>query len=376
MGRYGSNIRRIAQTDELTGRIRQAEQKISLLDKAEIPGARAIAYASGVTAAGSPGVTNPDQNGTPDNTGIFTDKNPMDKNGIDDTTTDGDDLLDGSKQLQKGEDVGAIRLKDCDSGERIDVRFNTGANEGESKFKHPPGWGTTAPQTDPSYLAGSVWTLSSGGTAYFGNSFNALVSAFKTAIPYLYCYTIEGGLVSSLTPDAGDALIQFTNTARTVGQAPVGGVQYAYISSGTPAGGQYGRVVCGTVAGDTTACAAAPPPQYTTWQEQDAATPHQLAFSAADGGFVSSSYDDGVPRKFDNDVGSGRGLNNLNLCTPTGDEVVVSALSDGTFTYFAQDGFGAPATDAKILHFDSDGKYLDILREDEYDYLKTTDITS
>jgi len=77
-----------------------------------------------------------------------------------------------------------------------------------------------------------------------------------------------------------------------------------------------------------------PTPQYTSWQDQEPTTPHQLAFSANDGGFVSSQYDEGLPAKFKNDVGSERGMNNLKLCTPTGNAVVVSALRDGTFAYF------------------------------------------
>lgn len=372
MGRYGDNIRRIAQTDDLNSRILQAEQKITELEKAAIPGARAIAYPSGLLQTGSPGATNPDNNGAPDDSSLFPNRDDINANGIDDTTTDGDSLINGGKQLQPGEDPGAIQLKDCETNERIDVRFNTGANEGESKFKHPDGWDVDGPQVDPSYLEGSVWTLSSGGTSYFSNNFNGLVSAFQIAGPFTYCYSIEGGLVSKLSPDAGDDLIQFTNTERTIGQSPIGGVQYQYTGNTTVSTGQYGRILCGSVTGTEAACAEPAPPQYTNWQEQDPETPHQLAFSAQDGGFVSSRFDSGIPSKFENLVGSGRGLNNLNLCTPEGEEVIVSALSDGTFAYFAQDGFGAPATDAKILHFEKDGKFKDILREDEYEYFKST----
>jgi hypothetical protein len=126
------------------------------------------------------------------------------------------------------------------------------------------------------------------------------------------------------------------------------------------------------MAGDTTACAASPPEAYGSWQDNVPGTPHQLAFSSSDGGFVSSSYDTTIPSKFSNIAGSGKGLNNLKLCTPSGEQVVVSALSDGSFAYFKEDGFGLPETDAKIFHFDSKGKYKDLIRADEYNYLKST----
>ncbi len=375
MGRYGNNIRRIAQTDELNERIRQAEQRLNILDKAAIPGARAIAYPSGSVQNGSPGATNPDKNGSPDEDNT-TSKSPIDKAGLDDNTTDGDDLLTGDKVLQKGEDPGAIALKDCESGEAIDVRFNTGANEGEAKFKHPDGWSTTGPQLDPSYTEGRVWSLFASPNNYYSNNFDGLISAYQSGGGWTYCYTIVGGLVAKLSPDAGDALIQFTNTVRTIGQAPVGGVQYAFQAYAAATGvgpSKYGQQDCGLDApDDAAACSADPPTVYDNWQEQDPSYKHQLAFSAQDGGFVSSSWDEGLPAKFRNDVGSGKGLNNIQLCTNDGEEVVISALRDGTFAYFKEDGFGFPEADAKIFHFDSSGKYLDTIREDEYEDLRST----
>ncbi len=377
MSRYGNNIRRIAQTDELSGRVLQAEQRLNVLDKAGIPGGRAITYpGGGGVQTGSPGTTNPDKNGSPDQNDT-TKKGPMDTAGKDDNTTDGDSILNGTKVLQKDEDPGALALKDCDSGELIDVRLNTGANPSESKFKHPEGWGVAGPQNDPSYTSGRVWKIISGATSLYSNNFDDIIAA-RSALDGTTSYGVGPAptyVIQSTPASYGSTIIQFSTAGQTIGNPVSGGTQYllqAYAAGVAIPNGRVGQQDCGLTVDSNVACAADPPPQYSNWQEQDPDYKHQLVFSAQDGGFVSSSYDDGLPAKFRNNVGGGKGLNNVKLCTADGNEVVVSALSDGTFAYFEEDGFGMPQEDAKIFHFSKEGKYQDLLRPDEYGHLRST----
>ena len=373
MSRYGDNIRRISKTKELEDLLRDAQQRIKILDKAAINGKRGVAYNTEdgsylLSQNGGVGNTSPNKLG--DNGSLYG-NNP--NGGLDDNSVTGDSLLANTPNV--GEDIGAIQLKDCDTDEPIDVRFNTAGNVGEAIFKHPENWGVNGESpSESSYLAGSVWTLFSGVTGYFSNSFGGLLTAFMNASGWAYVYTIEAGVVSSLTPSAGDALIQFTNTVRTIGQAPIGGVQYVYTSGPSVGAGQYGRVVCGTYAGDTTACDAAAP-VYSSWQAQDPTVRHQLAFNSANGGFFSSQYDSGIPSNFANPIsnsdytviGNKPGLSKLQLCTDTDVPVVVEALKNGEIVFFEDDGFGAPdITTYPIKKFDKDGKYVGTITPDEY----------
>lgn len=366
MARYGNNIRRIAQTEALFERIRQAEQQITLLEKAGIPGARAIAYPTS-TSSGAPGVTAPTREDSPDARNV-TDRSTLEGGGIDDNTNDGDDILNGDKTFEKGEDAGAIRLKDCESGEEIDIRFNTGGNDGESVFKHPEGWNVDGPQ---GFAPGwEDWVLGiyyTGAGTYF--------SSTDAPTPELLVEESVGYVHPSLNYSVTDVRDVIINSTAN------GGTYQAYLDwsdTSSPsntgwvtAGFTYSTNNCGVETG-TPRCPVAAPEAYENWQEQDPDFVHQLAFSAKDGGFVSSQYDDGLPLKFRNDVGSGRGMNNLNLCTLDGNQVGVSALTDGSFAFFEEDGFGFPEEDAKIFHFDSNGKYQDLLRDDEYRNLRST----
>jgi hypothetical protein len=375
MSRYGDNIRRIAQVEILSESVREARQRLTILAKAAIPGQRAIAYPN-ITQKGSPGVTNPNQDGSPDPKDP-TDKNPLDNHGRNDDQTDGDDLINGSKVLQPDEDPGALDLKDCETGEEIDVYMNTAANDGESKFKHPDGWGILGPQIDPSYTDGLVWKIISGATAYYSNNFNGMI-ALRSAVDSSTSYSIgpaPDNVISATPASFGAERIAFSSAGQSVGANLSGGTIYdlqEYVAA-TPIGtGKFGQQDCSVTSDSNSACDEDPPTVYNTWQEQDPDYEHQLVFSAQDGGFVSSTYDDGLPAKFRNNVGSGRGINNLRLCTNEGNEVVVSALRDGTFAFFEEDGFGFPKEDAKIFHFDSNGKYVDTIRPDEYDDLRST----
>lgn len=367
MSRYGDNIRRLAEVDLLKGGIREARQRITVIDKAAIVGQRAIAYPN-VTGKGTPGVTNPDQNDNPDvpNT---TDKGPMDDHGRDEGQTDGDDLINGTKVLQPGEDPGALDLKDCETGEEIDVIMNTAANEGESKFKHPDGWSVDGePGVTPGW---EDWEL-----GFYYNGSGTYFSATDEPSPGL----LPANSIGYVNPSFLYEVTQVRNVVVSYDDdgVPIGGSYEAYLDWPDPTpDGWVGasftctKTSCASETG-TDRCPVAAPAAYETWQDQDPTYDHQLAFSAQDGGFVSSSKDEGLPAKFRNDVGSGRGLNNLRLCTNEGNEVVVSALRDGTFAYFEEDGWGFPKDDARIFHFDSDGKYKDTLREDEYEDLRST----
>lgn len=375
MARYGDNIRRIAGTDKLTDRIRQAESRLDILDKAAIPGGRAIAYPSGGTQSGSPGNTNPDKNGSPDQLDPQK-KDPGDEAGKDGKTTDGKDILNGTKVLQPGEDPGKIALKDCETGEKIDMILNAGANEGESKFQHPAGWDINGNAGNQSgydhWTLGKFWR---GSSAYFSPSGTAdgptPETGYKAAIGY------HNGTFDYDVTDArlGSGGVVYTDATHATVHA-----EYYLRWNTTPINNgwvvndqAWSQMDCGAETG-TARCIAAIPQAYSKWQQQDPTYHHQLAFSAKDGGFVSSSHDDGLPAKFRNDVGSGLGLNNVKLCTDEAvpKHVVVSALSDGTFAYFEEDGFGEPKEGAKVFHFDSAGKYKDLIRPDEYDYLKST----
>lgn len=374
MSRYGDNIRRIAKTDELRDLVRQAEQRIKILEKDGIPGQRGIAYQNS-TAVGTPGQTNPDNNGEQFRPGIFN-NNPS-KGGIDDTTTDGDALLTAGGIPDKGEDIGAIQLKDCDTGERIDVRFNTGGNTGESLFKHPTGFSNEGVAPAPSGFVevnASKWVWAGGGVTF--QSYDDAKDAAIDAEP------LADAFVDWVTDDPREAA-----TAAVVLGGDTTNTQPAVQFSVTRVGGgpDFNLSITGTncnralgVTGDTATTCALADPVATTWKQVVADTPHQLAFSAEKGGFVSSRFDADIPLNFKNPASqdtdlaiyeTGKGLSKLQLCTPDGNPVVVETLKDGTFTYFEDDGFGDPDVASPILHFDKDGKYLNTLREDEYEYL-------
>lgn len=375
MSRYGNNIRRIAQTDELLEKIRQAQQQLTIFEKAAIPGARAIAYPNGGVQSGSPGQTNPDKNGSPDKL------DPRRKDRADDgrkngTGTDGGDIVNGDLNLTPGDDPGKIKLKDCETGEPIDLILNAGANEGEAKFQHPEGWspdGTSENQQGyENWELGYYWR---GSSAYFGPSSTAGGNPYDAPTPDVGSKGGVGFRSESPAYTVTDSrLVGVTYTTPTTAQVNV--EYYLEWDTGPNTGWVlnqqvWNRFSCNDEIG-TSRCIAAIPAAYTKWQEQDPNYRHQLAFSAQDGGFVSSSHDDGLPSKFRNDVGSGRGLNNMRLCTEDGTEVTMSALTDGSFAFFKEDGFGMPDEDAKIFHFDKDGKYKDLLQKDQYNYMRST----
>jgi hypothetical protein len=376
MSRYGNNIRRIAQTDELNARIRQAEQKLNVLDKSAIPGGRGIAYPSGAGQSGSPGQTNPDKNGNPD------EKNPSDKDktdeaGKDGKTTDGGSIIDGTKVLQPGEDPGKIALKDCETNEPIDILLNSASNEGERKFQHPEGWSIDGQSENnagyDNWTLGQYWT---GSSAYFGTGSGSNQDGTADAPAPEVGYQLAIGYVNGSLYTVTDARL-VSSTVNSPTSISLSVEYYLTWTTTTSNNGwvlnpqSWDRQPCNAETG-TDRCITAIPEAFATWQDQDADYRHQLAFSSQDGGFVSSSNDKDIPAKFRNDVGSGKGLNNLRLCTEDGDEVVMSALIDGTFAYFKEDGFGQPEEDAKIYHFDKDGKYKDIIRADEYSNLRST----
>jgi len=350
MGRYSNNIRRIAQTDELKEQIRQSGLRLTELEKASIPGGRGIAYGDSLQA-GSPGSTNPDKNGSPRlrNPG---DKNDIESGGMDDTSVDVDSILNGSRVLEPGEDPGALEFKDCETGDDIDVRLNSGSNPGEAKFKHPPGWEIDGTYHTPGWAQGYMWTLLVG-SGYLDDTPGGTMDAYMAV------------LNAGIAPDAYWDRATLTFVEGTTAHA------VWYESEGAPPNNTtIIRSACVVQTGVT--CPTEDPDVPENWQAQDPDWHHQLVFSAEDGGFVSSSKDGNIPFKFRNDVGSGRGLNNVKLCTAEDEHVVVSALTDGSFAMFQEDGFGFPEENAKIFHFDSEGKFQDTIRPDEYNYLRTT----
>ncbi len=272
-----------------------------------------------------------------------------------------------------------MELKDCDTGEKIDVRIDAASNPGETKFKHPPGWSIDGQsQASAGY---DHWTLGQfwrGVSAYFWSGTPGQADAPTPEVGYKAAIGYHSGAFNYDVTDArlasGGIVYSGGGTTATVHAEYYLTWNSSPGNNGWVANDQaWSQLPCSGETG-TSRCISAIPTAYAHWQDQDATYHHQLAFSAADGGFVSSPDDSGLPSKFRNDVGSGVGLNNLRLCTNDGKQVEVSALSDGTFAYFEEDGFGGVKDGAKVFHFDSAGKYQDLIRPDEYNYLKSTNL--
>lgn len=373
MSRYGDNIRRLAKTDELKELIRQAEQRLNILDKANIPGQRGIAYPNS-SAVGTPGVTNPDNNGSQDGRSLY-DNNPNNA-GIDDTTTDGDALL-GGANMTPGKDIGAIQLKDCDTGEQIDVRFNTGGNEGETAFKHPEGFGIGDVQPTPAdvvVIGASSWVWSAGGVESYAHddAVAGAIAAEPAAGAFVAWVTLTPRAAAQAAVTAGGEATNAQPAVSFIVTRSGGGANFQLSITGTNCNREAGTTgdigtVCGTAY-----------PTASSWDEAVPGTPHQLAYNAKKGGFMSSRYDSDIPLKYKNPASTGngsvestRGLSKLELCTPDGNPVVVETLRDGSIVYYEDDGFGAPDTATnKIQRFDQDGKFVNTITEDEWNFLK------
>lgn len=411
MGRYSDNIRRIAKTQELKDLISDAAGRIKILEKASIIGKRGIAYrtydGSGVAVqVGTPGATNPDEYGdTPNQYGEYGFNGINGSGGLDDTTTDGDDLL--SNAPDKGEDIGAIELKDCTTGENIDVRFNTAGNSGEAVFKHPTGRqpdGSSAsiPSTINDWTSGTRWIYNSGGIgpsggvgtgpwATAGQALRAALDQLDTHVdgtstsyydPYVQatCSTDgHGGTTSRWSIRVTDISIS-PGTVSTMSITSQSDDIFACAGSASTTTYTITFITESCTPVDAGCPVSAPTDEeFVAERALTAAWPtgtnHQLAFNAELGGFFSSRYDPNIPLKFrrpiTNDsgvIGPVKGMGKLELCTQTDTPVVVEALRDGEIVYFEDDGFGSPdLTTNPIRIFDKDGKYKGTINEDEYE---------
>lgn len=364
MSRYGDNIRIIARTKELEEKIIKAAEQTELKLKAALAGQRGIAYYNpfsknvGSTQSGTPGQTPP--------TGGSFGGNPINTPAAGEAERDGDDLLNGTDRPKIGEDVGSIELYDCETGERIDVRFNTGSNEGEAVFKHPSGWGAdgTPPVVEGWYL-GYYWSVSGSGViTASGQQAVALAQEYQESLgsnvgAFLGYFTFPGGVATTLpSPPGGTVSVRWQDD-----NFP--GNPSFFIQE------QITLTACGGTPPPDAAdeCALTEGPLQESWA---AGTPHQLAYSVEAGGFVSSIYDPNIPEAFRNPTNNPIGApSKLQLCTEDDVPVVVEALQDGGFAYFADDGDGEPDTTTHpIQHFDKNGKFLGVISQERYNFLE------
>ncbi len=203
MSRFGDNIRKIAKTKDLEEKIIHAEEVANQALKAAIEAQRGIAYLNsatgnvGNTQTGTPGVTPPTNSGSDYPHGGGSGEAGGDG------STNGDALLDGSDRPAIGEKQGKIELKDCDTGEPIDVRFDTASNKGEAVFDGPTGWNKNTPPVYDGFELGSFWSASNpfpaqGATPeqYAIAAIKALKLAFPPPGPYDDAYYDAGSFVN------------------------------------------------------------------------------------------------------------------------------------------------------------------------------------
>lgn len=405
MSRYGDNIRRIARTKELVEQLRDAEQRIKILEKAPINGKRGISYrtldgSATVNTTGAPGQTNP--TGLGDAQPLQNSSVPGGTGGVDDKETDGDDLLQNAPN--KGDTVGAINLKDCDTGEAIDVRFDTGGNTGEAIFKHPSGrnpdgslveipdgifaweyqkrWRATGGVIGPSGgVSGGPWPTAAAALraaldqldTYVNSNSTAYYDAYNASVCHADGHTFRASRWRIRITD-----IDFSETTLTIRSAHDFSFACGAISDATNSC-TFARGSC--TVGDI-ACPALEPARpvfglekgfYPPWE---AGTTHQLAYSAEHGGFMSSALDSSIPLKYKNPIsnydftviGNTPGLSKLDLCTEDDVPVTVEVLKNGEFVYYENDGAGNPdLTTYPMQKYNSKGEYVGTITEDEYE---------
>lgn len=229
--------------------------------------------------------------------------------------------LDGSKLLQLD------GLKKCGdtSGKELKVRT-------DGFYIPPVGWDTANdPPVDPSYIAGKVWTLLTGATRLYSQTFNGLVNARK-AVDLSTAYATSGGFVTSLNPTEGDNILFSLNPGGHVGDptGPLGGTAYVFQAGNSIGAGQYGQVDCGTYPGDTAECAAAAP-TATQWPITGT---YQLSLQS-NGQFMPNQYDSEVPIEYSTPRST------LSACTTSGTPVQLTPIKGGGFAFYETSGGNA-----------------------------------
>lgn len=367
MSDYGDNLRKITRYDELKKLIKQAQQTADQAEKLAIEARRSITYINPITQAvqgatqGAVGVVKPtglggkfgdatatgltegatsaalDALATAGETSGLAEDKP--DNSQRDGYYDAQSLLDGQKDeygkippvsaaiASASEVVRSITgLKD-DTGRNIILHTVDAAlqmlapDDRESSFADGG--------IDPTYTAGKTWFVNRG-TGYFGPSFDTVVAEVNKALG-TQCYAISGGLISSLSPSAGDN-ITFAAPGLMVG-APNSGTNADFQAPGVINPGFYGQQDCGLNPGDTVSCLASAP-RITNWATDLGYT--QLGWlTPLSGGispyayplmgrWVAHVYEQGVPQKYRD------GLSTLNLFLADGTTAVtVQPLENG-----------------------------------------------
>lgn len=146
------------------------------------------------------------------------------------------------------------------------------------------------PPVRQSYTAGKIWALEHGASTLIAQTFYDLVALGQSSIAaHVYSYNSGTGLVTSVgTPQVGDNILFSGNGSGTVGTstASLGGTEY---TQGLLGVGHYGQYACGTVSGDTSVCALAPPVEK-AWPKTGL-----VVRSLYLGVFTTSPYDQEAP---------------------------------------------------------------------------------
>ncbi len=178
-------------------------------------------------------------------------------------------------------------------------------NSTDIASRYPPqdSWDdANSPPILQSFDSGLVWTLISGITQLFDQTFYGLINQ-REAIGPTKAYSIVGGFVSSLTPSPED-LIQFSsNLSGTIGMssAALGGTQYAftiYNPTSTIPISHYGQQDCGLDLGDTVTCLL-PAPRETAWPQTGL-----IAVTLLNGLFKINDFDSEAPFGYRPDTSS------------------------------------------------------------------------
>ena len=232
--------------------------------------------------------------------------------------------------------------------------IDAGANRDSSAWTGPDD-----PPVVASYEAGKYWTIISGATQIYAQTFEDMVSQ-REALDGTYCYEVEASApynIISVYPHAGSAYIMFANTpGLSVGDPAGGGTQYNYDTSGAIGAGKYGKETCGGDAGADATCALDAPTEA-SWPTNHTTT---LALDA-DGLFKSNTYDISNAGKAYRD-----GVTTLvyKYTDPTDGVTVrhgvIEPTASGDLLIFGVDSQGAPRTDAKLLSKDMSGGGKDL----------------
>lgn len=384
MSDYGNDLRKITRYDELKKAIKQAQQTADQAEKLALEARRSIVYINSNTGVvsgavnGAVGVVKPTGNGgtigdasstglqegaaSAANSAVSTSGG---SSGLADAKPDNTDrqgfydaqsLLDGAKDgYGKIPPVSAA----LDAASQIvrsitGLKDETGRNivlhavDAALQFLAPDDRESAfASGNDPSYTGGRVWAIISGGTKYFANTFNGMIGV-RAAVDLTKAYGFAGGAVTGI-PENGSDIIFSSNFAAEIGDNP-GGTIYEFQPYGATLSipiGRYGQQDCGVDPGDTTACAASPPPA-TTWGDigftqlgwvsplTGGISPYSYALM---GRWVSHVYDENVPQRYKD------GISNLNLFLADGTTpVTVQPLENGGLAMFY--GTNTPEGDA------------------------------